>query len=146
MEVVAMLREAAVSISDRARVLLWALAVLDVMTVAWMLSAGDWLDRASPVTSVVTLGGNHLVVLWLAVAGFLLLAAVALPTGGLAVVRRGYVPLLVLSALLSVVALAGVLAGLLFVVLAVFLVALLGAALMGRAVVFLGSIGNLFRR
>ena len=113
--------------------MLWALVVLDVMAVAWMLSAGDWLDHASPVTAVVTLGGHHVVVLWLAVAGFALLGGMALLTGGFAMARRGQVPFVVLSALVSVVALAGVLSALLFVVIAVLLLTLLGAAFLGGA-------------
>jgi len=52
----------------------------------------------------------------------------------------------VLSALVSVVALAGVLSVLLLVVLAVFLLALLGAAFIGQTTVFLGRLGGLFRR
>src|SRR5947199_233109 len=78
------------------QLLLWVLAALDVMVVAWMLSAGDWLDRTAPV---VTLGGHHVVVLWLAVAGFVLLAGMALLTGGFAVAHRGQVPFVVLSGL-----------------------------------------------
>jgi hypothetical protein len=57
---------------------LWVLLALDVMTVAWMLALGDWFDRTSRLTSVVTLGGHHHVVLWLAAGSFvgLLVAAV----------------------------------------------------------------------
>jgi hypothetical protein len=122
---------------------LWALAVLDVVVVAWMLSAGEWLDRAAPV---VTLGGHHVVVLWLAVAGFLLLGAMAALTGGFLEGRRELMPFVVLSALVSVVALAGMLAGLMFALLAVFVLTLLGAAFLGKATVFLGHLGGLFRR
>ena len=125
---------------------LWALVVLDVMVVAWMLSAGDWLDHASPVTAVVTLGGHHVVVLWLAIAGFVLLGAMALLTGGFAEARRTHMPFVVLSALVSVVALGGVLSALLFVVIAVVLLTLVGAAFLGRGTVFLGHLGGLFRR
>jgi hypothetical protein len=95
---------------------------------------------------VVTLGGHHLIVLWLAVAGFVLLGGMALLTGGLAVARRGQVPFVVLSALVSVVALGGVLSALLFVVIAVLLLTLLGAAFLGRGTVFLGHLGGLFRK
>jgi len=58
-----------VPLPSRFQWFLWTLAVSDVMVVAWMLSAGEWLDRNAPV---VTLGGHHSVVLWLAVAGFVL--------------------------------------------------------------------------
>jgi hypothetical protein len=134
---------APVAIPGRAQLVLWALVVADVMAVAWMLSAGEWLDRNAPV---VTLGGHHAVVLWLAVAGFALLGVMALVTGGFAVANRVHVPFVVLSALVSVVALAGVLSALLFVVIAVLLVTLLGAAFLGRGTVFLGHLGGLFRK
>ena len=127
------------------QLLLWVLVVLDVMVVAWMLSAGDWLDRTSLITAVLTLGGHHLLVLWLAVAGFALLGGMALLTGGFAVVSRGRVPFLVLSALVSVVANAGVLSALLFVATVVLLLTLLGAAFLGRGTVFLAHLGEIFR-
>jgi len=85
-------------------------------------------------------------VLWLAVAGFVLLGTMAMLTGGFAEAGRALVPFVVLSALVSVVALAGVLSVLLLVVLAVFLLALLGAAFIGQTTVFLGRLGGLFRR
>jgi hypothetical protein len=138
-----MFREKAGPIEGRYQLVLWALAALDVMVVAWMLAAGEWLDATM---SVVTLGGHHLVVLWLAVSGFALLAAMALLTGGFTVARRWHLFLVVLSALVSVVALAGVLSVLLLLVLAVFLLALLGAAFLGKATVLLGHLGGLFRR
>ena len=138
-----MFREKAGPIEGRYQLVLWALVALDVMVVAWMLAAGEWLDGRM---SVVTLGGHHLVVLWLAVSGFALLAGMALLTGGFTVARRWHLLLVVLSALVSVVALAGVLSVLLLVVLAVFLLALLGAAFIGRGTVFLGHLGGLFRR
>lgn len=134
---------APVAIPGRAQLVLWALVVADVMAVAWMLSAGEWLDRSA---SVVTLGGHHVVVLWLAVAGFASLAGMALLTGGFAVANRVQVPFVVLSALVSVVALGGVLSALLFVVIAVLLLTLLGAAFLGRGTVFLGHLGGLFRK
>lgn len=131
------------AVPGRFQLVLWVLAVLDVMVVAWMLSAGDWLDRSA---SVVTLGGHHVVVLWLAVAGFVLLGVMALLTGGFTVARRETVPFVVLSALVSVVALGGVLSAVSIVVLAVLLLTLLGAAFLGRGTVFLGHLGGFFRR
>jgi hypothetical protein len=124
--VVIMFREMTGPIPGRYQVVLWALVALDVMVAAWMLAGGEWLDSTMPV---VTLGGHHLVVLWLAVSGFALLAGTAL-----------------LTTLVSVVALAGALSVLLLLVLAVFLLALLGAAFLGKGTVFLGHLGGLFRR
>jgi hypothetical protein len=132
-----------IPVPGRYQALFWVLAALDVMVVTWMLSAGDWLDATMPV---VTLGGHHLLVMWLAVAGFGLLGGMALLTGGFAEASRGQMPFVVLPALVSVVALAGILSVLLLVVLAVLLLTLLGAAFVGRGTVFLGHLGGLFRR
>jgi hypothetical protein len=91
------------------RCVLWAVAGLDVMAVVWMLRMGDWLDTANPVLSIVTLGGHHWVVFGLALAGFLLLAALAPATHGF--VRASWLQriLLPIAGLVSVVALAGLL-------------------------------------
>ena len=119
-----------VSLPDRARRLPWMLAAVDVMAAAWMISAGDWLDRVSRVTSVVTLGGHHLVVLWLAVLGFGILAVHAPLTGGFAELNRIHLVALSVAGVVSVVAVAGIVsvaalvAGLALVV-----------ALVGRAVI-----------
>lgn len=130
-------------IPDKARLLLWALMIVDVMAAAWMLSAGEWLDRASAITAVVTLGGHHLLVLWLAVVGFATLAVVAIVTKAFAVAGRWHFPLLALGALASVVAASGALSVALLVVGVVLLVAVIGYAFVGGRLLFLGG---LFRR
>jgi hypothetical protein len=114
----------------RARRLLWALATLDVMAAAWMISAGDWLDHQSRVAAAVTLGGHHLVVLWLAVAGFLILAVVAPMSGGFAVVSGVQLAALSVAGVASVVALAGILSVVGLVVGAVLLVAVVARAVL----------------
>ena len=119
-----------VSLPDRARRLPWLLAGGDVMAASWMISAGDWLDRASRVTSVVTLGGHHLVVLWLAVLGFGILAVLAPLTGGFAELNRIHLVALSVAGVVSVVAVAGVASVAALVVGSVLLVALLGRALL----------------
>ena len=91
------------------RCLLWGVASLDVMAVVWMLRMGDWLDTANPVLSIVTLGGHHWLVFGLALAGFLLLAALAPVTHGFARTSRIQRVLLPAAGLMSVVALAGLL-------------------------------------
>ncbi len=118
------------SLPDRARRLPWALAGLDVMAASWMVSAGDWLDRASRVTSVITLGGHHLVVLWLAVLGFAILAVLAPLTGGFAELNRVQLVALSVAGVLSMVAVAGIASIAVLVVGTVLLVALLGRALL----------------
>jgi hypothetical protein len=115
---------------DRARRRLWTVAGVDVMAASWMISAGDWLDRASRLTSVITLGGHHLVVLWLAVLGFGILAVLAPLTGGFGELNRIHLVALSVAGVVSVVAVAGIVsvaalvAGLALVV-----------ALVGRAVI-----------
>jgi hypothetical protein len=119
-----------VSLPDRARRLPWALAGLDVMATAWMISAGDWLDSQSRVTAVITLGGHHLVVLWLAVLGFGILAVLAPLTGGFAELNRLQLVALSIAGVTSVVAVAGVASVAALVVGTVLLIALLGRALL----------------
>lgn len=113
----------------RARGRLWILTGLDVMAASWMIAAGDWLDRTNRVTSVITLGGHHLVVLWLAVLGFAVLAVLAPLTGGFAQLNRIQLVALSLAGVVSVVALAGVASVAALVVGSVLLIALLGHAL-----------------
>jgi hypothetical protein len=118
-----------VALPDRARRLPWLLAGVDVMAAAWMIAAGDWLDHASRVTSVITLGGHHLIVLWLAVLGFAILAVLAPLTGGFAELDRVQLVALSVAGVLSVVAVAGIASVAALVVGTVLLVALLGRAL-----------------
>jgi hypothetical protein len=92
-----------------ARWTLWALTAADIMVVVWMTVMGEWLDSASPVTSVITLGGHHRVVFGIALAGFLLLAALAPLTQGFASASPWQLVLLPLAGVTSVVALAGLL-------------------------------------
>jgi hypothetical protein len=88
--------------------MLWSLAVGNVMAVSWMLSAGEVLDR-SRLTAVITLGGHHLVVLYLAATGFVALMVLAALTSGFADVRPPHLVGIALACAVSVLALAGVL-------------------------------------
>jgi hypothetical protein len=112
---------------SNARRVLWAALPLNVMAAAWMVSAGEWLDTFSPVTSVVTLGSHHALVLWLAVAGFAMLTVLAVLTRGFAAASRVQVPFLVLAAVVSIVATSGILS----VAALVVLVAVVGRLLLG---------------
>jgi hypothetical protein len=111
-----------------ARRVLWAALSLNVMAAAWMLSAGDWLDAFSRVTSVATLGGHHVLVLWLAVVGFVMLTVLAVLTRGFAAASRVQAPFLVLAGVVSIVATSGILS----VAALVVLVAVIGRVLFGR--------------
>lgn len=116
-------------LSAPAQRVLWGLVLLDTMAVAWMLTAGEWLDRSSRVTAVITLGGRHELVLWLAALGLAVLLVVAVATGGFRVggpTTRGFTAL---AAGASVVAVGGMVSVALLVVGAAVLVALLGWAL-----------------
>lgn len=123
-------RDPRVSLPDRARRLPWVLAGIDVMAAAWMIAAGDWLDQASRVTSVITLGGHHLVVLWLAMLGFGILAVLAPLSGGFSDLNRVHVVALSVAGVVSVVAVAGIASVAALVVGTVLLVAMLGRALL----------------
>jgi hypothetical protein len=119
---------APISPTPRARRVLWGITMLDVMAATWMLTAGDWLDHQSRVSAVVTLGGHHLVVFWLAVFAFAILAVVAPLTGGFALVNRVHVGALSIAGVFSVVALAGIVSVVGLVVGVVLLVAIIGRA------------------
>jgi hypothetical protein len=111
-------------VSPTRRCLLWTITVLDVAAVVWMGVYGAWLDTVSALTSVITLGGNHWLVLGLALAGFLVLAGLAPVTEGFGSASRREEVLLGVAGVVSAVAMAGVLAlgvlvGLVLLVLAV---------------------------
>lgn len=108
--------------------MLLGLLAADVMAVAWMLAAGDWLDRTTPLTSVVTLGGHHQVVLWLAACSFAVLLLVAVLSGGFEVANGTVRILAMLAAGASLVAVGGMISMAALVVGVVVLIALLGRA------------------
>jgi hypothetical protein len=114
----------------RGRRLLWVVATLDVMAASWMIAAGDWLDHHSRVSSVVTLGGHHVVVLWLAVIGFGILAVLAPMTNGFATMSRTQLVALSIAGVASVTAIAGALS------VAALILGVVGIlAMIGRAVI-----------
>ena len=106
------------------RALCWTAFVLDVILVVYMLRMGSTLD-ASPVFSMITLGGHHRIVCGLAVAGMLLLAVLAPWTQGFAQVDRLQRVLVPVAGLLSLSALAGLLSLVAFVAGAVLVLVLL---------------------
>jgi hypothetical protein len=104
----------------------WGLALLDVMAVAWMVSAGSWLDQASGLTAVITLGGHHRIALALALASFTILAVLAVTTEGFSRISPTEIGFLSVAGVLTVVALAGLLSVVLLVVGAGFFIGLVG--------------------
>jgi hypothetical protein len=85
------------------------LAVLDVMAVAWMVTAGGWFDRHGMLT-VATLGGHPQIVAALATVSLLLLAGLAVSTQGFDRATAAERVLLVVAGVLTVAALAGLFA------------------------------------
>lgn len=112
--------------------ILWAVATCDMMAVAWMLAVGDWLDHTSRIGSVITLGGHHLVVLWLALASFAMLATLAPMTKGFTQTNRLHLTVISIAGAVSVGALAGVLSVVVLVVGSLLLIAVVGRMLLGR--------------
>lgn len=104
-----------------ARGLSWMAIVTNTVLVIYMIRIGTWLDTASPMLSMITLGGHHRIVLCLGVVGLLLLGGLAPCTGGFARVTGLQQVLLSVADVLSLVALAGLLsvAGLGLVVIAI---------------------------
>jgi hypothetical protein len=115
-------------VPPRTRRGLWVLATVDVMAAVWMITAGEWFSTTSTLTSVITLGGHHWVVLTLAGTGFLLLAAMAPMSGGFVEVDRVQAVLIAVAGAVSAAALAGVASIVGLIVGTVLLASLLGKA------------------
>jgi hypothetical protein len=117
-------------LSERTTRCLWIVAVLDMMAVAWMIAAGDWLDqRTSGFAEVITLGGHHRLVLILAAIGFLMLTGLAVLTEGFTSAGHLEIALITIAGTISVVALAGALSAILLLVLAALLLGFAGRLL-----------------
>lgn len=92
----------------RRRRIPWSLVLLDMMAVAWMTSAGSWFDDRA-LFEVITLGGHHELVAVLATVSFVILAGLAVSTQGFARASSAEMTLFMVAAVLTVVALAGLL-------------------------------------
>jgi hypothetical protein len=111
---------------------LWILAALDMVAVAWMIAVGTWLDQTSKLTKVITLGGNHVLVLIMALVGFLTLASGAVLTNGFRSASKLGLTLITAGCIISVAALAGALSVLLLFILAAVLLGFLARMFLGR--------------
>jgi hypothetical protein len=98
-----------VVLSERTARRLWTVALLDMVMVAWMIAAGNWFDQTSKLTAVITLGGHHKLVMLLALAGFAMLAGLALFTDGFTSSNKLEWALIIIACIVSIVALAGAL-------------------------------------
>jgi hypothetical protein len=121
-----------VKLSKRTGRRLWILAALDMVAVAWMIAVGTWLDQTSKLTKVITLGGNHVLVLIMALAGFLTLASGAVLTNGFRHASKLGLTLITAGCIISVAALAGALSVLLLFILAAVLLGYLARMFLGR--------------
>lgn len=106
-----------ITLSERTARRLWIVAMLDMVGVAWMIAFGNWFDQTSKLTSVVTLGGHHKLVMTLAITGFLMLAGLALLTDGFTTANKPELALIITACVISVVALAGALSAVLLLAL-----------------------------
>jgi hypothetical protein len=136
LEVVAMLRPGhqrmPVRLSKRTARRLWLVTALDMVAVAWMIAVGTWLDQTSRLTKVITLGGNHLLVLIMALVGFLVFASGAVVTNGFRSASKLGLTLITAGCIISVAALAGALSVLLLFMLGALLLGFLARMFLGR--------------
>lgn len=108
----------------------WAMAALDCMTVAWMMTAGRWLDRQHDLLSMMTWDGHHVALMVAAACSLAVLAVTAPLTRGFAEGPPLLVAAVIVASFTSMAVIAGVLA------------LVLPAAILGFAI---GVIGRLLR-
>ena len=121
-----------VRLSKRTGRRLWIAAALDMVAIAWMIAIGSWLDHTSKITAVITLGGHHVLVMIIALAGFLMLACGAVLTNGFRYANRLQLTLITVGCVISVAALAGAISALLLLILAALLLGFLARMFLGR--------------
>jgi hypothetical protein len=121
-----------VRLSKRTGRRLWIAAALDMVAIAWMIAIGSWLDHTSKITAVITLGGHHVLVMIIALAGFLMLASGAVLTNGFRYANRLQLTLITAGCVISIAALAGALSALLLLILAALLLGFLARMFLGR--------------
>jgi hypothetical protein len=107
----------------------WVVAALDCMTIAWMMTAGPWLDKQHNLLSMATWNGHHQVLLAVAACALVALAVTAPLTRGFSEGPAVLFAVVVVAGFISIVAVAGLLALVLPVVALSFGVGLLGRLL-----------------
>jgi hypothetical protein len=108
------LRQVGAQVAARPSIVYWFLMVSDLATVIWMYTVGSWLDRTSRFTATGTLGGHHTILLIVALIGFLMLAVLAVLTDNFAYTTPKLALLRNIACIISVIALTGLLALILF--------------------------------
>jgi hypothetical protein len=111
---------------------LWLVTALDMVAVAWMIAVGTWLDQTSRLTKVITLGGNHALVLIMALVGFLVLGSGAVVTNGFRSANKLGLTLITAGCIIYVATLAGALSLLLLSMIAALLLGFLARMFLGR--------------
>lgn len=96
--------------TSRSATSMWVLMATDLMAVVWMHTFGPWLDHSSRLTSTATLGGHHLIVMVSAGIGFGMLAALAILTEGFTKSDAKLAMATNVACVISVIALAGLIA------------------------------------
>ena len=97
-------------ISARTRTWAWILAGANSLTVVWMLSGGAWLDDHSGLLAMATWGGHHRLVLLVSATALVAFAVCAVLTDGFTRGTRTQLGVTVTAMVVSVLAMAGVLA------------------------------------
>jgi hypothetical protein len=103
-------------LSEGVRRKLWALLALDVAASPWVLVFGSWLDETSKLTSVITLGGHHGLVLTMTVVGLIMLAGLAVRSDWFTATYLRDRALIILACVISMVGLAGALSAIVLLV------------------------------
>lgn len=103
----------------------WTATALDCMTIVWMMTAGPWLDRQHNPLSMATWGGHHWLVLAFAVGSFAALAVTAPLTRGFSEGPPVFFTIVVAACFVSIMAVAGLLALVLPMVVLCFCIGLL---------------------
>jgi hypothetical protein len=124
-------------VSERVQVRLCAVAVLDMVAVAWGIDGLDRFDPTSTLGSAITLGGHPRLILIMAVAGFALLAGLAPLTRAFSRATELEFALLIVACVISVVALAGALSTILLLALASVLAVILLVVLIALLIVLM---------
>jgi hypothetical protein len=123
-------------LSDSTRRKLWSLLALDIAAVPWVLVFGSWLDETSKLTSVITLGGHHKLVLTMAVVGLVMLAGLAVWSDWFTATYLLDRALIIVACLISISALAGALSAILLLAIVALLIGF-GTRLLLAVVAFL---------
>jgi lysylphosphatidylglycerol synthetase-like protein (DUF2156 family) len=88
----------------------WIITVLDGMTIAWMLTVGSWLDKQHNLLAMATWDGHHQAIVIGVSCALAVLAVIAPLTRGFSAGSSVLFAVVVAACLVSIVAMAGLLA------------------------------------